>query len=59
MYEATVTINNEGGATADQFVAAVTDINAELNRSWAKVKSNLPTDQQAAAEVKVRTVLHA
>ena len=59
MYEATIEINQGNGATVDQFVAAVTDINAQLNRSWAKVKATLPQDQQAAAETKVRTVLHS
>lgn len=59
MYDADLTIKGEHGATADQFVAEVKDVNSDLNASWAKIKSGIPTADQAAGEVKVRQVLTA
>lgn len=59
MYDADLTIKGENGATADQFVAEVKDVNTDLNASWAKIKSNIPVGDQAAGEAKVRQVLTA
>lgn len=59
MYDADLTIKGESGATTKDFVGQVKEVNADLNKSWNKIKAGLPAADQAQAEAEVRGVLVA
>lgn len=58
-YEINFQVRGEKGADVDDFIAEINELYVELNKSWAKVKAQLPVEQQDAAEQKVRAVLKA